>query len=507
MTQNCSHCGTRNRDTARFCIGCSAPLAELVCPNCGTANSATARFCQQCATPLQNGAVPFRPDTGLLPPQSVLSGRYIILCKVGQGGMAAVYQAADARITGKAWAVKEMSDAAITDPLEKQQAVEAFRREAELLSRLSHPNIPRVTDFFSEGGNQYLVMEFVDGETLEEKLAGRSKPFSESEVWPWAEQLCDVLDYLHNQRPPVIFRDLKPANVMVDKAGRVKLIDFGIVRFFQPGKAKDTVSFGTAGYAPPEQYGKGQTEARSDIYALGATLHHLLTGCDPALKPFQFEPVCRLNPAVSPQMERMVMRAVEQEPTRRWPSAGEMWRALHASPLPKPASPPPKPAAVAAPARPAAAPRLAVSLGLATVELAGFGRRLLAFLIDNLLLYLVYGIFATCPVLLVPDPFSSDEEAMLSMLLCGAHLLFLLLYFWYYVFFQARSGQTLGKKIMGIRIISADGSSPGKGRCFLRFIGYWISSLILYIGFLMPLWDQNKQALHDKMANTYVIRA
>lgn len=507
MTQNCPQCGTPNRDTARFCVGCSAPLAPaLVCPSCGTANAATARFCQQCATPLQNGAMPFRPDTGLLSPQSMLSGRYIVLHKVGQGGMAAVYQAADARITGKTWAVKEMSDAAITDLLEKQQAVEAFRREAELLSQLSHPNIPRVTDFFSEGGRQYLVMEFVEGETLEEKLDRRSKPFSENEVRPWAEQLCDVLDYLHNQRPRVIFRDLKPANVMVDKASKVKLIDFGIVRFFQPGKAKDTVSFGTAGYAPPEQYGKGQTDARSDIYALGATLHHLLTGCDPALTPFQFEPVCRLNPAVSPQMERMVMRAVEQEPARRWPSAGDMWRALQA-PVPKPAPPKPKAPPVAIPARPVVAPRPAISPALATMELAGFGRRLLAFVIDNIIVYLAYGIFATCPSLLVPDPYSSDEEAMFSMLLCGAHLLFLLLYFWYYVFLQARSGQTLGKKIMGIKVISADGSPPSRGRCFLRLIGYGINSLTFYIGFLMPLWDQNKQALHDKMASTYVIRA
>jgi len=172
----------------------------------------------------------------MLPPRSLLAGRYIILRRVGQGGMGAVYQAADTRIAGKMWAVKEMSDAAITDPLEKQQAIAAFQQEARLLSCLNHPGIPRVVDFFSEGGKQYLVMEFVEGQTLEEILAQRRGPFSEQEVYPWLMQLCDVLHYLHSQSPPVIFRDLKPANIMVDRIGQIKLIDFGIARLFKRGK-------------------------------------------------------------------------------------------------------------------------------------------------------------------------------------------------------------------------------------------------------------------------------
>ena len=481
------------------------------CPNCGTTNRVTARFCQGCGAPLPSQAAPFGLGTGRLPAQSMLSGRYIVLCKVGQGGFGAVYQAADARITGKTWAVKEMSDTAIADPLERQQAVKAFRREAQVLSQLSHPNIPRVTDFFSERGKQYLVMEFVDGETLEEKLAGQGGALSEAQVLPWAEQLCDVLEYLHSQRPPVIFRDLKPPNVMIDHDDNVKLIDFGIVRFFQPGKSKDTVRLGTPGYAPPEQHGKGQTDARSDIYALGATLHYLLTGCDPGLTPFRFEPVRRLNKTISAQMEGVVMRAVEQDPARRWSSVAKMRQAMLA---PAPAPPPaplvprpvsPLPPTSVVPRPPAVRTGPALSPLLRGMELAGFGRRSVAFVMDNTLLYLLLGMFSTCPSLLVSDP--SFDENMAVLLVCGAQLICLFLYFWYYVFFQARSGQTLGKMMMGIRVISTDGNSPGKGCYFLHLIGYWLSGLVLYIGFLMPLWDQDKQALHDKIANTYVIRA
>jgi serine/threonine-protein kinase len=417
--------------------------------------------------------------------------------------MAAVYQVADTHIRGKIWAVKEMSAAAITNPTEKLQALEAFRREAELLSRLSHPNVPRVVDFFGEGGKQYLVMEFIEGRTLEEKLSQLGRPLSETEVRPWAEQLCDVLDHLHGHHPPIIFRDLKPGNVMIDRAGNVKLIDFGIVRFFQPGKARDTVSFGTAGYAPPEQYGKGQTDARSDIYSLGATLHHLLTGHDPALTPFQFQPLRKLNPGVSAAMETAVMCALEHDPARRWPSASKMRQAMNKTPPAPPRPIPSPPVGRTSYVR----PKSAVSPSLKTGAFAGFGRRLLAFSIDGILLSTVYTVFAMCPIVAVPNPTTEDEEILLGLLVCGTLLVFMLVVGWYYVLLPAGSGQTLGKKIMGIKMIAIDGSPPGKGRCFLRLIGYVLSSLILYVGFLMALWDQERQALHDKLAGTYVVRA
>lgn len=290
----------------------------------------------------------------MLPPHSVLAGRYVILRCVGKGGMGAVYQASDARIPGKAWAVKEMSEAALTDPLEKQQAREAFQREALMLASLDHPNLPRVTDHFAEGGKQYLVMDFIEGETLLERLeraGGCSLPVDE--VLRWADQLCAVLEYLHSRKPPVIFRDLKPANAMVTPDGVVKLIDFGIARLFKAGKRADTTFIGTEGYSPREQYGRGQTDTRSDIYALGATLHHLLTGVGPANRPFHFEDVRRLNRKVPGHVADAIMKALSDDPADRWQSAAEMRGALMAQPLPQPlpaVSPTAQPAMAAAPA-------------------------------------------------------------------------------------------------------------------------------------------------------------
>lgn len=290
------------------------------CPNCRSPVRDQARFCNQCGQALPASNL----GTGLLPPNAVLSNRYIILNKVGQGGMGAVYQAADMRIQGKIWALKELSDAAITDPLDKQQAIQGFRREAQLLSQLAHPNIPRVTDFFDEGGKQYLVMEFVEGETLEEVIDATSGPLDEGRVLGWIGQVCDVLTYLHSQQPPIIFRDLKPANVMLDRQGQIKLIDFGIVRHFKPGQTSDTVPMGTPGYAAPEAYGVAQTDPRSDVYSLGAMLHALLTRQDPGLSPFDFHPARDLNPAVSPHVERAIERATQIDPAHRYQSTAEM---------------------------------------------------------------------------------------------------------------------------------------------------------------------------------------
>ena len=379
MTQSCPHCSAENRDTAQFCAQCAQPLRQP-CPQCGADNPARARFCNKCGASLaqevrciqcgwvnpsgsrfcngcgaslatvgpQPAAPPLSPPlaggakgrayppavaaTGTLAPQSTLGGRYVILRRVGGGGMGAVYHAADNRIPGKTWAIKEMSDAAITNPLEKEQALVAFRQEAMLLAHLDHPNLPNVTDHFTEGGKQYLVMDFVEGETLTERLEREGGgPLPVDDVLHWSRQLCDVLAYLHSQSPPIIFRDLKPGNVMVTPDGTVKLIDFGIARLFKPGKRTDTAFFGTAGYAPKEQYGKGQTDARSDVYALGATLHHLLTGKDPVDHPFDFEDLRLLDwgePAhadiVRASVADAIMKALADDPADRWHSVTEM---------------------------------------------------------------------------------------------------------------------------------------------------------------------------------------
>lgn len=276
--------------------------------------------------------------TGALPSNFILQGRYTILDKLSQGGMGAVYKVADQRIGGKIWAAKEMSDAALSTPQERAQAVAAFQQEAQLLATLDHPNIPKVTDYFTENHKHYIVMEFVPGETLEERLVRQQVPCSEQEVREWALQLCVVLSYLHKQTPPVIFRDLKPANIMLTPQGQLKLIDFGIARFFQPGKGKDTQILGTPGYAPPEQYGQGQTDARSDIYSLGVTLHTLLTGHDPETTPFSLPPVRQLNQGVSRELEEVIAKATQTDVSQRYQDVSEMSQAQG-----RDATPPPRP--------------------------------------------------------------------------------------------------------------------------------------------------------------------
>ncbi|NNJ09585.1 protein kinase [Chloroflexales bacterium ZM16-3] len=288
------------------------------CPNCNIQSPPGTTFCPECGLRLGTSSQVLR----------VLQDRYELTKKLGQGGMGAVYLASDRRLSTVRWAVKEMSDDAITSPLERQQAGEAFRHEAELLASLSHPNLPRVTDHFQEGGKNYLVMEFVPGETLLDYCQRLGAPRPLDEVLGWASQICDVLSYLHGQRPPVIFRDLKPANVMMTPAGTLKLIDFGIARLFKPGQSHDTQAFGTMGYSAPEQYGRGQTDARSDVYSLGVMLHQLLTGFDPAAAPFRLPPADQVNPAVPAAVAATLARAMHNEPDQRFASIAEMRLAL-----------------------------------------------------------------------------------------------------------------------------------------------------------------------------------
>jgi serine/threonine-protein kinase len=272
------------------------------------------------------------PATGTLPQQTVLQDRYVISQKLGQGGMGAVYRAADRRLSTVTWAVKEMSQSAITGPLERQQARDAFRHEAEMLAALNHPNLPRVTDHFEQDGKAYLVMEYVPGETLLSLLQREGLPQPQARVFDWTRQLCDALDYLHTQDPPIIFRDLKPANIMLTPSGQVKLIDFGIARLFKPGQAKDTQAFGTIGYSAPEQYGRGQTDARSDVYSLGVLLHQLLTGYDPTTTPFRLPPASQVSPNVPQQISNAIAAATDSDPARRFASIPAFRAALFGAP-------------------------------------------------------------------------------------------------------------------------------------------------------------------------------
>ncbi len=292
---------------------------QQFCDNCGAANPPTARFCQHCATLL-----PFTHTTSTLPEQTLLAGRYQLISRIGQGGMGAVYKASDTRFNNRPIAIKEMSSAGLP-PARLQEAEAAFEREAHLLADLLHPNLPRIYDNFAENERSYLVMDFIEGETIEEYLEHiGGGPLPIDVVLKWAEQLCDVLNYLHTHQPPIIFRDLKPANVMISENGHLYLIDFGIARIFKPGKQHDTVALGSPGYAAPEQYGKAQSTPRSDIYSLGALLHHLLTGVDPSEQPFFFRPASQLNPAIPPDLEALLQQMLEMDAEKRPASAQEV---------------------------------------------------------------------------------------------------------------------------------------------------------------------------------------
>src|SRR5690242_4731118 len=301
----------------------AAAQQQVFCDTCGAANSLTARYCQHCSALL-----PFRHTTGTLVGPTLLANRYQLLACIGQGGMGAVYKAADTKFNNRPVAIKEMSTSGLPTA-RLQEAEEAFEREAHLLADLLHPNLPRIYGHFAENDRSYLVMDFIEGQTLEEYLAKvGGKPLPIDQVMKWAEQLCDVLNYLHSHQPPIIFRDLKPSNVMISENGHIYLIDFGIARIFKPGKQHDTVVLGTPGYAAPEQYGKAQSTPRSDIYSLGALLHCLLTGVDPSEQPFFFRPASQLNPAVNPSLEFLLKQMLDMDSERRPSSARSVWEAL-----------------------------------------------------------------------------------------------------------------------------------------------------------------------------------
>ena len=270
-----------------------------------------------------------------LDPGTVLYGRYEIVKRIGGGGMGAVYYAKDKNLGEQPRAVKEMIQTHL-DESQQEKAVADFKRESMLLASLEHPSIPTIYDYFYDeaASRFYLVMKYISGGDCLARL--RSAPggrIDELTVADWGAQAADVLDYLHNRRPQIIYRDLKPANLMIDgNTGRVMLIDFGIARWVAP-QEKGVTAVGTMGYAPPELF-SGKAEPRTDIYSLGATMFHLLTGSDPQDNPllifdFAKNPTPRqISPALSNEMEWILMRAVEYEPERRFRSAAEMRDAL-----------------------------------------------------------------------------------------------------------------------------------------------------------------------------------
>lgn len=306
----------------------------MICPNCQAENDADNRFCCECGKPLKAsvtastvGGHVTQPagsvgGNGLLSPSTLLQDRYRITQLVGQGGMGAVYLANDTRFSAKVCVVKEMLDH-FSDPAQRETAMQNFYREADLLANLKHNSIPEVFDRFTEANRHYIVMEYINGTDLEARISEASfTPFDEKSVIGWAIQVCDVLSYLHHQKPPIIFRDMKPANLMLTDFGKIYLVDFGIARFFNPTSRGTMI--GTQGYAPPEQY-RGQVEPRTDIYALGATMHFMLTGRDPQNEPpFSFPPIRQLNEEITEDTEGFVLRALDPDIEKRFASADDM---------------------------------------------------------------------------------------------------------------------------------------------------------------------------------------
>ena len=261
----------------------------------------------------------------MIAPNTIVGGRYRVVKPLGGGGMKLVYLAEDLRLAARRCALAEVVDN-FTNPDAQRQAVDAFQREADMLARLNNEHIPRVFDRFSEQNRHYLVMEYIDGATLEEEMKQTGGRLAEARTIDIALQILATLEYLHGLEPPVIYRDLKPSNVMMMTNGQAKLIDFGIARHFQP--QQNATMIGTQGYAPPEQY-RGKVEQRSDLYALGATMHHALSGRDPANEaPFSFPPLGTLCPEVEPALAALVDDALAYDVERRVPNAAEFKRQL-----------------------------------------------------------------------------------------------------------------------------------------------------------------------------------
>ena len=290
-------------------------FSDRYCISCGAVNPPEAGVCFACGLSLKITAPLLQEAT--INDQHLLQQRYRILSQVGKGGFSAVYQAQDTLFDNHLVAIKAVTLSGLR-PQEIIEATEAFNREITLLSDLKHPDLPRIYNHFSSSECWYLVMDYIEGTTLEKRLETLSEArLPGGEVLEIGIMLSTVLEYLHSRQPVIIFRDLKPANVMLRSGGGIALIDFGIARHFKPGQARDTIPFGSPGYAAPEQYGKAQTTPQTDIYGLGALLHHLLTGDDPSQTPFRFASLPVEDQPVLCDLDKLIQQMVQMDAAKR----------------------------------------------------------------------------------------------------------------------------------------------------------------------------------------------
>lgn len=254
----------------------------------------------------------------------IVDGKYEILKEIGHGGMSTVYLAMDKNLN-KQWAVKEIRKHG--NDKNDQAVVNSLLVEAGLMKKLDHPALPRIVDIINSEETICIIMDYIEGETLD-KILEKYGAQPEEVVVEWAMQLCDVLMYLHSQKPPIIYRDMKPGNIMLKPEGNLKLFDFGIAREYKEKGLADTTVLGTKGYCPPEQYGSRQTDARSDIYALGMTMHHLLTGKDPRVAGYEYASIRQYRPELSGSLERIIDKCTALDPENRYQSCSELIYAL-----------------------------------------------------------------------------------------------------------------------------------------------------------------------------------
>lgn len=376
-----------------------------MCPNCSFDNPDDAPKCSNCPATLQ----------GLLGYRTTLSSRYQVISVLGCGAMGAVYLAEDKRLVGRRCAIKENRPDANAGPEFQAQAREQFLAEANVLGQLDHPGLPKVSDYFIENERQYLVMDYVEGEDLDSALQRARQPLAEDLVLHWADQVLDALAYLHSQSPqPIIHRDIKPANIRVNPVNnKVKLVDFGLVKLLDPTNPKTKAELrgiGTPAYAPLEQFASSDdhTDARSDIYALGASMYHLLTNLYPpdvhkrVLNLEQLAPPRQLNAQLSENTDRVVLQAMEIYPAQRFQSAEEMRLALRTPVASTTTMPAPKTAA----ARKAAAPVSAWVFGVVGL--------IVVLLILGSVSYLLFGLAGNTPAIAQPPVTTEGEPTATS---------------------------------------------------------------------------------------------
>ncbi len=300
----------------------------MECPYCKAPNREGVHYCGSCGKLIGSAPATTSMITSraLAPGSRLQGGRYAIRRVLGQGGMGAALLAIDNRLDGKLVVIKELISDQV-DPARFDDDVRNFKREVSTLAHIDHPLVPNVTDHFQEGTRYFMVQEYVEGENLEERLERTHQPMDERDALICAAEMLDILEYLSMQTPPIVHRDIKPANIIIGaRDRRAHLVDFGIARaeIARNIKRKQTTALGTPGYVPPEQY-QGNADPRSDLYALGATLHHVLTGRDPRnYPPFSYPPVRALNPNVSPETEQVLARVLQNDSDQRYQSAATM---------------------------------------------------------------------------------------------------------------------------------------------------------------------------------------